>query len=315
MKEKRDYFIYSKNNEYPLDIPSKYADKITNVGKRRSGQSRGGKKSFNFMLLIRIAAFIVLVVAAYIFGKRIYEYTRDIKYSESQNQSIAIVAHAGAEIEERETPAYPQYEGKEVETGRFSYPKITDYERLAQFSDAYPDFVFWMYIENTYVNYPVVQAKDNDYYLRRNMDGEDNLSGTLFMDFRCERDTLKGHTIIYGHNNQNGTMFGPIKQYLSKKFFEEHPVFYTYTKDAVTMWKVFSAYETDTDNYYIQTYFPTTESYAEFLQKIKDDSFYDTGVNVTADDDIMTLSTCYLYTKVNGRFVVHAVKAGVTPLN
>ena len=314
MKDKKDYYSYSERNEYPLEIPAEIEQYIEKTGKIRKRVKRE-KQPFNFMRIIRIAALIIFVVAIVVFGKRVYEYTRDIKYSEAQNQSISVSAFSGSTAEKRSTPAYPEFEGKEVQTGRFDYPQITDSESLTQFSLAYPDFVCWIYIENTYVNYPVVQAKDNEYYLRRNMDGESNLSGTLFMDYRCDRETYKGHNIIYGHNNQNGTMFGPLKAYLDKSFWEEHPVFYTYTKDSVTMWKVFSCYETDTENYYIETYFPSITKYQNFLNKLKSDSAYDTGVEVTAEDDILTLSTCYLYNKINGRFVVHAVKAAVTPLS
>ena len=312
----KDCFSYSDKNEYTLEIPVELAEKIERKSRKGSvPRNSSGKKPFNFMLIIRVLALAVFIVAAVMLAKRIYEYTKDIRYSEAQNRSIAVQSYTGPEVEKRETPVYPEFEGKTVETGRFDYPQITDSEKLAQFSLAYPDFVLWMFIDNSYVNYPVVQAENNEYYLRRNMDGEDNIAGTLFMDYRSDSADLRGHTIVYGHNVQNGTMFGLLKLYLNKSYYDEHSVIYTYNKDSVTVWKIFSAYETDTENYYIDTYFPTEDEYDSFLQKLKSDSAYDTGVEVDSGDDILTLSTCFLYSKANGRFVVHAVKTGVTPLN
>ena len=314
MKETASYFTYSETNEYSLDIPAELAGKIERRGglRRRTAAKQG--KKFNFLFFVRIAALVVLVVAAGVFIWRLSQYSTDIDYTESQSKTISVDSYKVAEAEKRATPSYPEFEGKAVVTGRFDYPQITDSDKLTQFSMTYPDFVCWIYIENTTVNYPVVQGEDNEFYLRRNMDGESNLSGTLFMDYRCDRETFAGHNIFYGHNNQNGTMFGPLKKYMDKSFFDSHPVSYTYTKDSVTLWKIFSAYETDTENYYIRTDFISKDSYGKFLRRLKAASVYDTGVEITEDDDILTLSTCYLYNKVNGRFVIHAVKAGETPL-
>ncbi|MBO4261602.1 MAG: class B sortase [Clostridia bacterium] len=313
MKSKECCFVYSEINKYPLDIPAELDAKIERTGKKgRSGFKKNTPVSF--MFFVRIAAVVVLAVAVGVFAWRLNQYSKDIQENDAQINSISISSYLVNSAEKRATPAYPEYEGKTVDTGRIDYPQITDSEKLTQYALAYPDFVCWLYIENTTINYPVVQAEDNDYYLRRNIDGESNISGTLFLDFRCDRTSFKGHNIIYGHNNQNGTMFGPLKKYTDKSFYDAHSVFYTYTKDSVIKWKIFSAYETDTDDYYIRTYFASDSQFEEFLKQIKNKSVYDTGVEVTAQDRILSLSTCYLYNKINGRFVVHAVKIGESPL-
>lgn len=115
---------------------------------------------------------------------------------------------------------------------------------------------------------------------------------------------------------QNGTMFGLLKKYRDKSYYDSHSMIYTYTGEEVTAWKIFSAYVTTTENYYIETYFDSDEDYLSFLNKLKADSSYDTGVSVTAQDDILTLSTCHKYgdKAENGRFVVHAVRVGSSPL-
>ena len=310
-------YSYSEKNEYPFVLPAEYRAVLDGVPRdgasSKKGSKAGKKRGFDFMRIVRIGAFLIMAVALIILVDKEYQYLRDVQYADAQNRTIAISARAMEAVEKRDTPLYPDYEGIEDNKNRFEYPRVLEKEGLEQFAAVYPDFTFWIFIENTFVNYPVVQSGDNDFYLRRNMDGESNISGTLFLDYRCDRETMKGHNIVYGHNMQNGTMFGLLKNYVSKSYYNEHSVIYTYTPEAVTAWKIFSAYETDTDNYYIETYFGTPERYRSFLDKLKGDSAYDTGVAVTYEDDILTLSTCHFYTKSNGRFVVHAVKIGTTP--
>ncbi|MBP1586880.1 MAG: class B sortase [Clostridia bacterium] len=312
-------YSYSKKNEYPFVLPAEYKAILDGTaGKGGAAAKKGSKlkkkRGFDFMRVIRIGAFLIMIVALIILVDKEYQYLRDVQYAEAQNRTIAINAQAMDVAEKRATPAYPDYEGSNANKNRFEYPQVLEKESLTQFGTAYPDFTFWIFIENTFVNYPVVQAPDNDFYLHRNMDGETNISGTLFLDYRCDPVTMMGHNIIYGHNMQNGTMFGLLKNYVNKSYYDQHSVIYTYTPEAVTAWKIFSAYETDTNNYYIETNFKTPARYQNFLDKLKSDSAYDTGVEVTYEDDILTLSTCHFYTKSNGRFVVHAVKIGTTPM-
>ena len=315
-------FTYSKNNTGAFKVPAEYremlgigAEAVAAKEKKTKRKPTSNKKGgFNFMRLIRIVAFVVMVATLVVLGDKVYQYLRDIQYSDAQNKSIAINAKAASAVEKRPTPVYPEFEGTKINTVRFDYPQVCDKESLEQFTLAYPDFSFWLYIENTTINYPVAQAPDNEFYLHRNLDGDTNISGTLFLDYRCDVKTLKGHNIIYGHNMQNGTMFGQLKNYASKSYYDDHSFIYTYTADSVTVWKIFSAYETDTNNYYIQTDFGGNAAYQDFLTKLKNDAAYDTGVEVNYTNDILTLSTCHYYTSAIGRFVVHAVKIGTTPM-
>lgn len=81
----------------------------------------------------------------------------------------------------------------------------------------------WLYCPDTVINYPVVQSDDNEYYLRRLMDGSSNTAGTLFADYRCSPDFSDPHTVIYGHNMKNDTMFGILPEYGAQEFYEPHP--------------------------------------------------------------------------------------------
>jgi len=85
-----------------------------------------------------------------------------------------------------------------------------------------PDIVGWITVPFTGIDYPVVQAKDNDYYLRRDLNGESARHGTVFLDYRCAPDG-SGCSILYGHNMRDGSMFGTLKRFEDKEFLESHP--------------------------------------------------------------------------------------------
>ena len=92
---------------------------------------------------------------------------------------------------------------------------------LAALQAKNPDIVGWITVPFTNIDYPIVQAKDNDYYLRRDLNGNYAQAGTLFMDWRCAKDG-DGYSIIYGHNMKSGSMFGTLKRFEDKEFFDGH---------------------------------------------------------------------------------------------
>ena len=149
---------------------------------------------------------------------------------------------------------------------RITYPQVATLQSLLENEARNSDFVMWLYGEGAEIDYYVLQANDNEFYLKRDIDKEHRSSGSLFLDYRNrpERISSSGkdnkigsNNIIYGHNMRNGNMFGKLKYYQKEEVFFKHQYLYTYTKEGVTVWKIFSAYETTTDDYYIQTYFST----------------------------------------------------------
>lgn len=298
-------FKYSKDNEAKFLLPEEYEALLVKKNKK--------KKSVDVILLtIKIVAIVTLCISGFIVAKKLYGYWSDEKYAEAQKSAVYSGAAAQEIVIKRPTPVYPEYEGSNEHVA--SYPQVVETEKLKQLAKVYPDFVCWFYIENTSINYPVVYNETVNYYLRRNMDGEENLSGTLFFDERNDMKTLKGNCIIYGHAMQNGTMFGTLKNYASKSYFNDHKTIYLYTPTEVLVYKIFSAYETTTSDNYIKTVFLKPGEYDKFIKERVKSSEYDTGVKVTEDDDILTLSTCHYYTSNKGRFVVHAVKTQTIPL-
>jgi len=181
-------------------------------------------------------------------------------------------------------------------------------QRFLDLMDEYDsqDIVGYLRIDGTSVDYIVVQAKDNDFYLVRDIHGNLSDPGWIFMDFR--NDPASGedpNTILYGHNMRRDIMFHSLRYYRDYNFFASHPVvsFDTLYEDGV--WEIFSFMRTDIKFYYIQTHFKDRDEFFEMATKIKDRSLYDTGVEIFPDDRILLLSTCTNETE-DTRFVLAA---------
>lgn len=166
--------------------------------------------------------------------------------------------------------------------------------------------VGWLKVNNTKINYPVTQHSDNEYYLNYSYYKQKNSHGWIFMDYRNSIDALDKNTIIYGHRNSKGLMFGTLKNVLEKSWYtkESNQIITFNTLNQDMKWQIFSIYTLKNTNDYLITNFSSDETYTNFINKIKGRSIYDFGVEVGVDDNILTLSTCY-----NGpeyRLVVHA---------
>lgn len=170
------------------------------------------------------------------------------------------------------------------------------------------DIIGWITIEGTKIDYPVLQAEDNKYYLDRNYRKEHSRAGSIFMDYRNDYASLQDKNIIlYGHRMKDDTMFNQLKKYVDKEFFDSHSIVYFDTLYDRYDAEIFAVYRTTTDFDYIKTNFESDEEFQEFLNIIEEKSLHKTDVEVTKDDTILTLSTCdYMLDPDKGRLVVHA---------
>lgn len=180
-------------------------------------------------------------------------------------------------------------------------------EEIMALNLKYSDAKSWLLIPGTSIDMPIFQAKDNDRYLRNDRDNVKTKWGETFMDYRCNIDNMENmsHFIIYGHNTEVDSHFTPLMNYKNEKFLNEHKIIEMSTVKGNYKWEIFSVYATDTNFFYIDTLFDDLNDYGNFLKTIKNKSMFDTKVEVSSSDTILTLSTCE-YNKVNGRFVVQA---------
>ena len=103
---------------------------------------------------------------------------------------------------------------------------------FAALREVNPDTAAWLHCPDTVIDYPVMRAKDYDYYLRRLPDGTYNANGSLFIDYHCAPGFTDRLTVIYGHHMKSGRMFGSLKGYKQQAYYEKHPVMYLYTESA-----------------------------------------------------------------------------------
>jgi len=167
-------------------------------------------------------------------------------------------------------------------------------------------------VPDTIINCDVIRTIDNEYFRTHDYDGKLTTdkhgkvksAGAIYMDCRNKGDGVDKNAIIYGHNMKNGQGFYELMFYKENKFFQEHRYIY-YGINKMKKWEVFSAYVTPTSFYYIQTDFKSNKDYMSFLNTIKGKSKFTSNVQLSANDHILTLSTCS-YEFYDARFVVHA---------
>lgn len=164
------------------------------------------------------------------------------------------------------------------------------------------DIIGWLYSEDTPINLPVVQSTDNDYYLRRLIDGTWNSSGTLFADYRNAGDFSDNNTIIYGHNMKNKEMFGTLPYYKEQSYFDEHPVMWLLTPDGNYKIELVAGYVTPTTSDVCSFDQPKEDVFAMVQEAIKNSTFR-SDVEINQGDQFLTLSTCS-YEYDNARYVL-----------
>ena len=189
--------------------------------------------------------------------------------------------------------------------------QVAQHAELIALQDINPNIVGWLTLEGTRLNNPVLQAADNDFYLRHNYKDEESRGGSIFIDFRNNATELERHTIFYGHVLRNGTMFGDLAKFAEQAYANEHPVFIYETAQTKYELHVFAAYETTTDFYYIETAF-SDNSYRMFINEIQARSVITMPVTVEETDQIVTFSTCTTSANDEERFVVHAKVVEIT---
>ena len=169
------------------------------------------------------------------------------------------------------------------------------------------DTVGWIRVEDTVIDYVVVQGEDNDEYLHKDFYGEYNSAGTIFLDYRNEIGGQCQNLIVYGHRMKDDSMFGELGEYLDYGFYQQHPAFTFITEEAEYDCEVFAVYRCTTEVDYCQPTFSNDEDMLEYVQDCKDRSAHKMPVEVEAGDTIITLSTCdYALDPDYGRLVVQA---------
>lgn len=170
------------------------------------------------------------------------------------------------------------------------------------------DVVGWIRFEEPKkISYPVVRTDDNHTYLTKTVDGSKNKVGSIFMDMSNDGSFTEQHTILYGHNMKDGSMFAELRKYKSESYYKKHPYFTIYTPAGEELsYQICSVeiVQSDSDSY--QMIFATEEEYAAYQDKIIANSIYP-AAKKDISAQILTLSTCTNVTDEE-RLLVHGIR-------
>lgn len=248
------------------------------------------RRRFTIILIIMSAA-VFAVSAAQIIITIVQYNEADSLYSDMQDKYVQSVTEPDVKLDESDDVTnIKQSERAPIEI---------EFDTLLRENG---DVVGWLYCEDTPINYPIVQADDNSYYLRKDLNGKYLISGTLFADYRNELPTEDKNYIVFGHNMKNATMFGTILKYKDQAYYDAHPVLYYLTPEADYKIEIYAGCVVSTDECIYQVN-PDEEELTAFFKKAREKSKFLTEVEISEKDTIMTLSTCS-YEFDNARFVL-----------
>ena len=183
--------------------------------------------------------------------------------------------------------------------------------QVKELQEQNPDIIGWLEIENTNINYPVLQGTDNSYYMTHNYKKENSKNGSIFLDANYDWNIPSNNLLIYGHNLGNGMMFQELLKYEKESFYQEHPIirFTTAKEDAeyeiISAFKSRVYYKTEKNafRYYYFINSKSEEEYNQFVKNAKNASLYPIDATANYGDQLITLSTCSYYIE-DGRFAV-----------
>lgn len=238
-------------------------------------------------------------------GKYLFDYFQE---SHSNKQAYEAITDIGFPDKDPDQDAMDDENQTETELQTEADAKNDnfDYDSLLAINS---DCIGWIRIDGTDIDYPIVQAADNSYYLHHNFNQESAICGAIFMDYRNDIDLTREHLILYGHQMKDGSMFKQLNGYKDKDFYKEHPEITLYLRNQKYSYDVVAVYVTNiakSGGYYNYLHYNTRKEQIEYLQqKMAAYQLYDTGMSVTESDELLSLSTCE-YSSANGRLIVLA---------
>lgn len=173
-------------------------------------------------------------------------------------------------------------------------------EKVKELQQENSDVVGWIRIENTNINYPLLQGTDNDYYLTHNYKKEYSSYGSIYLKTQSDIKDVNSNVHIYGHSMKDKQMFGMLKEYKNKEFYEQHPIIYIATEEDEAEYQIIYVFksrifykdETNVFRYYQCYNFNNEEEYNYYIENCKAIQLYDTGITAKYGEQLITLSTC-----------------------
>ncbi len=257
--------------------------------KKRKIMIKWGNLTILLIILICTAIFIISIV-------NILKWTIDNKKTDKQTEIITNIKVIEEVTDDENTEIIEQPITIDKNAPYWNFIKMNlidaDFNELKQINK---EVRGWIQVNGTNINYPYVQASDNDFYLNHSFDKSSNGAGWIFMDYRNNPQEFDKNTIIYGHGRSNASMFGTLKNILKSSWFKDsnNYVIKLATEQENSLWEVFSVYKIPTTSDYLQIKFSSDEEFQNFANKLIERSSYNFNTPVNSTDKIITLSTCW----------------------
>lgn len=238
-----------------------------------------------------VAALAAAAVLAFLIWKEKADKEKTDAMYQQMRQEAKLEQDAGTENPEAESDKTESQQTEETE------PLVipVDFDSLQKMN---PDIYAWITVPGTVIDYPVVQsAQDDAWYMTRAADGTESAAGAIFSEQANAKDFSDVHTVLYGHNMKDGSMFAGLHQFEEEEFFQEHRTVTIYTPDAIRYYRIFAAYLYD-DRHLLQS-FDCSDSgvFEAYIKSVMEQrnlhSFVDKETEVKAGDRILTLCTCH----------------------
>lgn len=167
--------------------------------------------------------------------------------------------------------------------------KLMDFTKLKEENE---EIEFWLTIDSTVIDFPVVIGTDNKYYLTHTAQHKKSALGAIFADFRTNKNQLDFNTVIYGHNTRNGKMFGTLKNFKQKDFFQTHKTGTLYSPSQNYRLEIFACIVTKHDSEIYRYGFESISQKNEHIKKLRDEAIQWREIDLNAQSQILVLSTC-----------------------
>lgn len=300
-KKVNEDFIFSNGIDFKIDYSKEYKEK--NIFRQ-----------LNLNIIKYSLVFVIVVICLMVSVNLYRNFVDSNKYDTIENDLNKLLE----DVSSSDTPVNNDDDLIFIKPNEEDVDKITEtttttgiydikYEKVFEkLLDINKDTVGWLTVNNTNIDYPVVQYTDNDYYLNRDYYQNKNRHGWIFMDYRNNYSDLSDNTIIYGHNLANQKMFGTLRYALNSSWYMKtnNQIITLNTLESNLKWKIISIYKLPKTNDYLVANFSSPDEKLEFLKMITERSIYDFNEDYDEDTKILTLSTCSNGTKE--RLVVHA---------
>ena len=257
--------------------------------KKRKIKIKWGNLTILLIILICTAIFIISIA-------NILKWTIDNKKTDKQTEIITNIKVIEEVTDDENTEIIEQPITIDKNAPYWNFIKMNlidaDFNELKKINK---EVRGWIQVNGTNINYPYVQASDNDFYLNHSFDKSSNGAGWIFMDYRNNSQEFDKNTIIYGHGRSNTSMFGTLKNILKSSWFKDsnNYVIKLATEQENSLWEVFSVYKIPTTSDYLQIKFSSDEEFQNFANKLIERSAYNFNAPVNSTDKIITLSTCW----------------------